>query len=305
MDYLREMALFVEVAKVKSFRKAAEASGVPSSTLSRRIAQLESAVGLRLFNRTTRSVELTEAGAAYYARCRDIVEAARVAHDQLHDLAERPRGLLRVSATPDFARLFLTDLAVDFVAQYPDVTIEFDLSPNRVDLVAQNFDLALRIGSMPDSGLISRRIGTIRTALFAAPSYLKRAGVPRHPDDLVQHSVIPNQNVLDPGVWTLTDGTQSKVVPVNGAVRCNNFGFMRQLAIIGHGIATLHKPMVGPDITAGRLIRVLPGWWTQDTPAVALTSTRLLPAKTRLFLDMVYERVGPELSRLSGVNNIP
>ena len=305
MDYLREMALFVEVAKAKSFRKAAAASGVPTSSLSRRIAELEKAVGVRLFNRTTRSVDLTEAGDAYFARCRDIVEAARVAHEELHDLAERPRGLLRVTATPDFARLFLGSLAVDYATRYPDVTLELDLSPNRVDLIAQNFDLALRIGTMPDSGLISRRIGIIRTALFASPGYIAREGIIGEPNDIARHIVIPNQNFPEPNVWTMTNGKRSVAVDVSGPIRCNNFGFMRQLALGGLGIATLHEPMVEADERAGRLQRVLPGWWMLETPAIALTSTRLLPAKTRLFLDMIDQRVAPELKRLITPRTIP
>ena len=305
MDYLREMALFVEVAKAKSFRKAAAASGVPTSSLSRRIADLEAGVGVRLFSRTTRSVDLTEAGAAYFARCRDIVEAARVAHEELHDLVERPRGLLRVSATPDFARLFLGDLATDYAARYPEVTLELDLSPTRVDLIAHNVDLALRIGAMPDSGLIARRIGILRTALFASPAYLQRHGVPDTPADLANHCVVPNQNIPEPNVWTLSNGERSETVGVTGRIRCNNFGFMRQLAVRDHGIATLHEPMVEADERAGRLKRVLPEWWMLETPAIALTSTRLLPAKTRLFLDMIDQRVAPELKRLLEPRTIP
>ena len=154
MDMLREMSLFVEVAKAMSFKRAAEASGVPNSSLSRRIADLERAVGVRLFNRTTRSIELTEAGALYYARCREIVEAARIAHEQLGDLAEKPRGRLRVSTTAEFARLFLGPLLAEYTVRYPEVLVEMDLGPNKVDLIAQNFDLALRIGPQPDSGLI-------------------------------------------------------------------------------------------------------------------------------------------------------
>ena len=176
VDMLREMSLFVEVAKAMSFKRAAEASGVPNSSLSRQIADLERAVGVRLFNRTTRSIELTEAGALYYARCREIVEAARIAHEQLGDLAETPRGKLRVSTTAEFARLFLGPLLAEYTARYPQVLIEMDLGPNKVDLITQNFDLALRIGPQPDSGLISRQLGIVRTTLFAAPSHLARFG---------------------------------------------------------------------------------------------------------------------------------
>ena len=203
---LREMALFVEVAKAMSFKRASETSGTPASSLSRRIADLEKAVGVRLLNRTTRSIELTEAGALYYARCREIVEAARIAHEQLAEVAETPRGRFRVSTTVEFARLFLGQVIADYVRRFPDVTVEFDLQPHKVDLIAQNFDLALRIGPQPDSTLIARRLGSIRTALFAAPSYLAGSQAIKKPEDLAQHSAILNLNSPRPDVWVLSKG---------------------------------------------------------------------------------------------------
>jgi DNA-binding transcriptional LysR family regulator len=301
MDMLREMALFVEVAKAMSFKRASEASGTPASSLSRRVANLEKAVGVRLFNRTTRSIELTEAGAIYYARCRDIVEAARIAHEQLADVAETPRGRFRVSTTVEFARLFLGPLIADYVRLYPALKVEFDLQPHKVDLIAQNFDLALRIGPQPDSSLISRRLGMIRTTLFAAPSFLDRAGRPSTPEDLGGRAAILNLNSPRPDVWVLSRDGAAVEVRVDGPVSVNNFGTMRQLAVAGIGITGLHEPMVGEDVRTGRLERVLPDWILREAPVYAIMPSRLLPAKTRLFLDMLTKRVAPqlELSRSS------
>ena len=295
VDVLREMSLFVEVAKAMSFKRAAEATGVPNSSLSRRIADLERAVGVRLFNRTTRSMELTEAGALYYARCRDIVEAARIAHEQLGDLVETPRGRLRVSTTAEFARLFLGPLLAEYTTLYPEVVVEMDLGPNKVDLIAQNFDLALRIGPQPDSGLISRQLGIMRTTLFAAPSHLARFGTPVEPIDLSSHPTIRNLNAPRPDTWVLCKGEQTVEVPVAGTLVVNNFGLMRQLAVLGLGVAMLHEPMVGPDVRAGRLKRILPDWILREAPVYALMPSRLVPAKTRLFLDLLAARVGPRL----------
>jgi DNA-binding transcriptional LysR family regulator len=293
VDMLREMSLFVEVAKAMSFKRAAEASGVPTSSLSRRIAELERAVGVRLLNRTTRSIELTEAGALYYARCREIVEAARIAHEELGALAETPRGRLRVSTTAEFARLFLGPLLAEYTARYPQVLIEMDLGPNKVDLISQNFDLALRIGPQPDSGLISRQLGIVRTTLFAAPSHLARFGTPLDPNDLARHPTIRNLNAPRPDVWVLCRGERTEEIPVGGVLVVNNFGLMRQLAVLGLGVAMLHEPMVGSDIRAGRLKRVLPDWILREAPVYALIPSRLVPAKTRLFLDMLTARVRP------------
>lgn len=296
MDNLREIALFVEVARVMSFKRAAASLGVPNSTLSRRIADLERAVGVRLLNRTTRSIELTEAGAIYYERCRDIVEAARVAHEKLGEVADKPRGRLRISTTAEFARLYFGPLIADYTQLYPEVTLEIDLNPNRVDLIAQNYDLALRVGQQPDSSLISRHLGVLRTTLFASPAHLARMGVPTRPEELSAHTVIRNLNAPQPDVWVLSRDHETVEVPVGGSVMVNNFGLMRQLALLGLGVVMLHEPMVVPDVKAGRLQRVLPDWVLREAPVYALMPSRLLPAKTRLFLEMLSARVTPDLA---------
>lgn len=303
MDYLREMALFVEVARMLSFKRAAASLGVPTSTLSRRIAELERAVGVRLLNRTTRSIELTEAGALYFERCRDIVEAARIAHEKLGEVAERPRGRLRISTTAEFARLYFGPVVSDYARLYPDVTLEIDLNPNRVDLIAQGYDIALRIGPQPDSGLISRHLGILRTTLFASPDLLAEVGVPMRPEDLASYPVVRNLNAPQPDVWALMRDGETVEVPVSGAVVVNNFGFMRQLALAGMGVVMLHEPMVAPDVRAGRLKRVLPDWVVREAPVYALMASRLLPAKTRLFLDMLSSRVAPQLGASFGTGS--
>jgi len=295
MDKLREMALFVEVARMMSFRRAAESLGIPNSTLSRRIADLERAVGVRLFNRTTRSIELTEAGSIYYERCRDIVEAARIAHEKLVEVADKPLGRLRISTTVELARLYFGPLIADYTALFPGVTLEIDLNPNKVDLISQNYDLALRIGHQPDSGMIARHLGTMRTTLFASPTHLARIGVPARPEDLSAHGVIRNLNAPQPDIWVMSRDNETVEVQVGGPLLVNNFGMMRQFALLGLGIVMLHEPMVVPDVVAGRLQRVLPDWVLREAPVYALMPSRLLPAKTRLFVDMLAARVTPQL----------
>lgn len=296
MDYLREIALFVAVARTMSFKRAAESLDIPTSTLSRRIAGLEQAVGVRLLNRTTRAVELTEAGQLYYERCRDIVEAARVAHEKLGEIVEKPRGRLRVSTTVEFARLYFGPIVSEYVRNYPDVTLEIDLNPNRVDLIAQNYDLALRVGQQPDSALICRRLGILRTALFASPELVSTLGAPSRPEQLSNYPVIRNLNAPQSDVWILSRNGETVEVPVNGPILVNNFGFMRQMALTGMGIAMLHEPMVVSDIKAGHLQRILPNWVVKEAPVYALMPSRLLPAKTRLFLEMLSARVSPQLA---------
>lgn len=146
MDHLNDMALFVEVVKARGFRGAAQALGMPNSTLSRRIGALEKAIGLRLLHRTTRKIELTEAGLIYFERCKRIVDEARLAHEQLGELLAQPSGVLRASLPVDFAVTYLAPLIAEFASLYPGITFDFDLTPRQVDLVSEPFDVAIRMG---------------------------------------------------------------------------------------------------------------------------------------------------------------
>jgi DNA-binding transcriptional LysR family regulator len=180
MELLNDMALFVEVVKAKGFRSAAETLGMPNSTLSRRISALEKAIGLRLLHRTTRRIELTEAGQLYFERCKRIVDEARLAHEQLGGLLAEPTGVLRASFPVDFAVTYLAPLIVEFSTRYPKLTFDFELTSRRVDLVSEPFDVAIRLGESEDSQLIARRLATLGNYLYASPGYLARAGDAAH-----------------------------------------------------------------------------------------------------------------------------
>src|SRR5690349_7158400 len=180
-DYLNDMALFVEVVKANGFRHAAEAVGIPNSTLSRRISALEKSIGLRLLHRTTRKIELTEAGQLYFERCKRIVDEARLAHEQLGDMLAQPSGTLRVSLPVDFAVTYLAPLIVEFADMYPGISFDFDLTPRRVDLVSEPYDVAIRIGESGSSQLIARTLASLTPYLYASPRYLERAGEPGKP----------------------------------------------------------------------------------------------------------------------------
>ena len=190
MELLNDMALFVDVAQARSFRRAADATGVPSSTLSRRISALEKAIGLRLLHRTTRKVELTEAGQLYYERCRRIVEEARLAHEQLGEMQAQPSGTLRASLPVDFATTYLAPLIAEFAGLYPGIAFDLDLTPRRVDLVAEPFDVAIRMGELHDSNLIARLLAKLSVQAYASPRYLEISGEPKHPSDLAQHECL-------------------------------------------------------------------------------------------------------------------
>jgi DNA-binding transcriptional LysR family regulator len=287
VDYLRDLALFVAVAEARSFTKAATRLGVPTSTLSRRIAALEASLGLQLLHRNTRTVELTEAGTLYFSRCQAIVEEAREAHEHVRGVMGTPQGVLRISVEAEVGPRLVAPVVADFLQLYPDVRIDLDLSPRRVDLVAEGFDLAVRLGILPDSTLTVRRIGMLQGGLYASPDYIRRRGKPGRPSDLAAHRRIHLLHKGDSGAWRLTRGSETCEVPTDHAVCANHMTMIRYLARLGVGIAVVDALMAAEDIETGALLTILPEWTMVANAISILTPTKLLPAKTRIFVDML------------------
>ncbi|MBB1636039.1 LysR family transcriptional regulator [Cupriavidus sp. UME77] len=283
------MALFVEVVKAKGFRSAGEATGVPNSTLSRRISALEKAIGLRLLHRTTRKIELTEAGQIYFERCRRIVDEARLAHEQLGEMLAQPSGVLRASLPVDFAVTYLAPLIAEFAGLYPGITFDFDLTPRRVDLVSEPFDVAIRMGESENSQLIARALASLTPHLYASPGYLERSGEPNKPADLDRHECL---SILKAGSWTLRDGKRSATVSVGGRFVLNSVGMSRRLATLDMGIVLMPEEVVADELASGKLRRIMPQWHGTPMPVYAITETRLLPAKTQRFIEFLRERLG-------------
>lgn len=291
MELLNDMALFVEVVKAKGFRRAGEAIGMPNSTLSRRISELEKAIGLRLLHRTTRKIELTEAGQIYFERCKRIVDEARLAHEQLTEMVERPSGVLRASLPVDFAAIYLAPLIAQFARRYPGISFEFDLTPRRADLVTESLDVAIRMGEQPSSSLIARQIASLPRFLYASPRYLELSGEPVHPADLAQHECIRMSAASAGSIWTLQNVREKVDVTVGGRFSLNSIGMIRRLATLDLGIAVLVEEIVKDDVASGRLQRVLPEWAVTPLPVYAMTETRLLPAKTQRFIEFLREHL--------------
>ncbi|WP_262021738.1 LysR family transcriptional regulator [Vibrio quintilis] len=278
------MALFVEVGKYMNFRRAADALDMPSSTLSRRISYLESEIGLRLLHRTTRKVEFTEAGLIYYERCKRIVSEANLAHEQLGDMATLASGLLRASVPVDFATVYLAPALAEFVRLYPNINFELDMSPRRAGLVTENVDVAIRIGESPDSTLIARKLTQFQGQLYSSPNYLKKIGVPDHPSILKHHQCIGFPKMK---TWVLTDGNKKVSVEINGRFSLNNIGMMKRLAVLGQGIILIPQTAIESELETGDLVPVLPQWFANPVPVYAITETKLLPAKVRVFIDFL------------------
>ena len=290
MEFLNDMALFVEVVKAHSFRRAAEALGMPNSTLSRRISGLEKAIGLRLLHRTTRKIELTEAGQLYFERCKRIVDEARLAHEQLGEMLARPSGVLRASLPVDFATIYLAPLIAEFSRLYPGISFDFDLTPRQVDLVSEPVDVVIRMGEPATSNLIARKLASLRRCLYASPRYLELSGSPAHPSELTHHQCL---RLRGPGAerWTLTSDEGAVDVEIDGRFELNSVGMIRRLATLDLGIALLPQGIAAQDLANGTLREVLPQWHASPISVYALTETRLLPAKTQRFIEFLREKL--------------
>jgi DNA-binding transcriptional LysR family regulator len=289
MQLLRDIALFVEVVNTRSFTRAAQHLQIPASTLSRRISGLEKQIGLRLLNRTTRTVDVTEAGAAYYAKCAPLVDEARVAHEDLLANNSQAKGTLRLSCSADFANHYLPEVLTQFTQRYPQVGVELDLTSRVVDLVAENLDAALRFGSLPDSGLVARTMAHIQPLLVASPAYLRNAPALARPEQLAQHMCI-RMNARESGSrWKLHKKStgEIKVIPVQGRFAIASVALNKKLALQGAGIAVIDQALVQDDLQNGQLVHVLPQWALSPVDLHLLTPSRLMPARVRLFGEML------------------
>jgi DNA-binding transcriptional LysR family regulator len=288
---LQDMALFVEVARAGSFTGAAKASGVPIATLSRRIAALEKRVGVRLFERTTRRLAVTEPGRRYLERCEVIVQEAGLAHEALMDTARRPAGRLRLSMPVEFGLSLIAPIVDEFARRYPEIAFDLDLSSRPAALVDQKVDVSIRLGEITDPSLVVRRLGGAARLFYASPAYLARRGTPGQPSDLGAHDCILQSYMVRPTVWRLISGDSAIDVEVRGRFSTNNVSMTLWLAEQGHGVAALSPAIARPAHEAGAVRRVLDGWSLPPMPVHAVMTSRLMPARVRLFVDFLASRL--------------
>jgi DNA-binding transcriptional LysR family regulator len=287
-----DLLLFARIVEAGSFSMAAQRLDVPKSTVSRRIALLEASVGERLLQRTTRRLMLTEFGASLLEHARKVAEEVEAAGALAQHRQAEPSGKLRISVPGDFANIGMTELIARFIDRYPAVTLELDLSPRRVDLVAENFDIAIRMGDLPeDSTLNARRVAVEHFGLYAAPSYIARRGLPEQPDDLLEHDLLCILSRTGGAMpWVLQRGKVRWERGLRARLTANSPQLLTRIACSGVGITASSDQFVQSYVERGELVRVLPDW---DMPAATgwavFPGRRLMPAKTRAFLDMMEE----------------
>lgn len=291
MDKLQAIVAFSTVVEAGSFARAAERLDLSVSAVSRQVADLEAHLATRLLNRTTRRLSLTEAGRAFHERCVQVLADLTEAEEAAHAGTATPRGTLRVTCAITFGIRHLAPVVGSFMERHPDVRLDTELSDRAVDLVEEGFDVAVRIGTIGSQHLVGRKVADTRMICCASPAYLASHGTPREPTDLATHRCLTYEYAGARNTWRFrSSGGAEHGVRINGPLHSNNGQFLEAMAVEGLGIAFEPDFIVGPDIRAGRLVRLLQSWELPPSPIyVVYPSRRHLSAKVRAFTDHVAE----------------
>lgn len=291
---LNDIVVFTKVAETKSFTGAAEQLGLPKSTVSRKLAQLEERLGVRLVQRTTRKLALTDIGEAYYQRASRIVADLMSAEQLVTDMQATPRGRLRITAPIDLSTRYLGAIIAEFIAAHPDVNVELDATDRVVDLIEEGFDVAVRFGMLPESTLIARKLTAFSSVLCASPAYLAAHPAPLTVEELDDHDKVlfmPNARTQS---WPLHNGDQVHEVGRPARFASNNLSSVRDAVLAGGGVGLLTEFMVACDIAAGKLVRVLPEWEGRPTDVQAVYPARQnVPPRLTVFLDHLAKSLNP------------
>lgn len=290
-----DLLIFAHVAELGSFSRAAERLGLPKSSVSRRLAALEQRLGERLLLRTTRRQSLTEFGQLLQEHARQVVAEVDAVAALTEHRQSAPSGRLRVSMPSDFANLLLADALAAFVATYPGIHLELDLSPRRVDLLGEGFDVAIRVGDLPDDTMLAaRRLSELSTGLYASAGYLAERGHPACPEDLARHNAVGLVGVNgDPVRWRLDNGESRWEGPPPARMTANSPELLIHMARAGAGIVAVPDAFALLDVRKGQLQRVLPDWCLlSETVSAVFPGRRLMPVKTRAFIDMLQATMG-------------
>ena len=292
MDRLTEMEAFGRVVDMGGFTDAARKMGVSKSAVSKHVSALEARLGARLLNRTTRRVNPTEIGLAYYDRAARVLSGAQEADAMAASMQGTPQGELRISAPLSFGIRHLGPAVSDFLNAYPEVSARISLDDRFVELVAEGFDLAVRVGALPDSTLIARKLSETALVLIAAPAYLRRAGAPETLDDLAEHQLLHYSNLASGHSWRLRGPNgDERQVRAAGRLTINNGDALLRAACDGLGIALSPAFIAAEALASGRVVEVLP--WARPAPLgiwAVYPAGRYTQPKLRAFVDFLAER---------------
>jgi DNA-binding transcriptional LysR family regulator len=302
MDRFESISAFVAVARAGGFSAAGRQLGIPLPTISRRVAELEQALGARLLHRTTRRIELTERGRDFFVACQRVLDDLKEAEEAVAGEYRLPRGDLSITAPVGFGRIHLQPVATEFLAAYPEINLKLVLVDRLVSLVEEHVDAALRIADLPDSALVARPLGNIRVIVCASPEYLGRCGAPKHPKALVKHDCIAWSTLLPANSWWFRENDRDLTYPIRVRFATTVTESAVAAAESGLGIVQTTSYQAEAAIRAGRLVRILDKFECAPT-AVSLVypTSRLVPLKLRVFLDFVAPRLARRLKRAGTV----
>jgi DNA-binding transcriptional LysR family regulator len=290
MDNLSSMAVFAQVVEARSFTGAARRLGMSKAAVSKQVSRLEERLGARLLNRTTRRLSLTEIGAGFYERCARIVAEAEEAELAVTRLNETPRGTLRVDVPVNFGMQYLAPLLPPFMLAHRELKVDMSFNDRFVDLVDEGHDLAVRIGQLPDSSLIARKLAESGSVICAAPEYWNKHGRPSHPSELAEHNCFAYSYLATGNEWRLKGPEGEVAVRVSGSLTANNGDVLRQAAVAGLGVIASPTFMVCDDLRDGRLEPVLRDYEPPNRGIYAVyPHNRHLSAKVRVFVDYLVE----------------
>lgn len=288
MDVLASMTMYVAVIEGGSFASAADKLNVSRAMVSKQMQKLEAHLGTRLMNRTTRRLSMTETGRAFYERSAQILLDVEEAEQIAGQMTLTPQGVLRVTIPLSYGQHRLDGILGAYTQAYPLVMLDLAMSDRKVDLVEEGFDVAVRIGILPESDLIARKLGGERSIACAAPSYLAIHGTPKTPSDLSGHACLGYSLTGGGADWRFDSPQGPVVIPIAGPIKADNGDILRLAAVGGAGIAFQPGFIVDDDIAAGRLVRVLPDWHSAEMGVYAVYPSRKhLSAKVRTFVDFL------------------
>ncbi len=288
-DTASELMFFSLLAKNGSLSATAREMDITPPAVTKRLAQLEQRLGVRLVNRTTRQLSLTREGETYLAHAAQILAAIKDMENAVTSSRASPKGLLRINATLGFGRIVIAPLVSAFARQYPDLEVQLQLTDRPINLVEEAFDLGIRFGELPDTRLNARKLMSNRRFLCASPGYLKKSGRPLVPTDLVRHAcIIHRQNDEAPGIWRVTRNKKTETVKVNGTLSSNDGDVVLGWALDGHGILLRSEWDLAKYLETGRLQPVLPDFKLASADLFAYFPTRQnMPARVRTFIDFL------------------
>ena len=289
---LNRLAVFVALVRAGSFTAAAAQLGLTKAMVSQHLLRLERELGVTLLVRSTRRMALTEAGAAFHADCVQLLEQAQAAIERMGDQRSKPSGTLRLTTSTDYGTAVVAPALAAFQRLHPSLQVDLAIDDQISDLIAERFDLAIRIGWLRDSNLRAVRLGGFRQLIMAAPAYVAEHGAPRRPEDLATHGWIAMSALATPLRWTFTHGNGSRrIVRMRQVMQANNAAAIRALVLAGAGISAMPDYLVQEDIQAGRLQVLLAQYRLQEGGIHAVYADPQPPAKVRAFIDFMRERL--------------